>query len=117
MWINRTIETLLAGPESILQRFPATLLLGPRQVGKSSVLKRLDPDRRYATREQQLAYYDEVLRRARAIPGVEQAWITDALPLGRLDRSGRRRGFLLTEAALRHDPSIAGIAPQAEKQC
>jgi predicted permease len=44
---------------------------------------RVDPDSRYATREQQDVYIDEVLRRVKEIPGVEAAGITDALPLGR----------------------------------
>ena len=44
---------------------------------------RVDPDSRYSTREQRNAYFDEVLRRVKEIPGVEGAGITDALPLGR----------------------------------
>jgi predicted permease len=44
---------------------------------------RVDPDSRYDTRERQDAYIDDVLRRVRAIPGVEAAGITDAVPLGR----------------------------------
>lgn len=44
---------------------------------------RVDLERRDATPEQLTAYYDEVLRRVRGIPGVERAAITDALPLGR----------------------------------
>ncbi len=44
---------------------------------------RVDPDTRYSSREQRLAYYDEVLRRVAEVPGVESAGITDALPLGR----------------------------------
>ena len=34
---------------------------------------RVDPDSRYSTREQRTAYFDEVLRRVRDIPGVESA--------------------------------------------
>jgi predicted permease len=44
---------------------------------------RVDPDSRYATRELRNAYVDEVLRRVKAVPGVQSAGITDALPLGR----------------------------------
>jgi predicted permease len=51
---------------------------------------RVDPDSRYATREQQDAYIDEVLRRVKEIPGVEAAGITDALPLGRNRTWGAR---------------------------
>src|SRR5262249_278579 len=48
-----------------------------------AVTVRVDPDASYPTREKRLAYFDEVLRRVREIPGVEAAGITDALPLGR----------------------------------
>jgi len=51
---------------------------------------RVDPDRRYETREQRTAYFDEVLRRVREMPGVEGAGITDALPLGRNRTWGAR---------------------------
>jgi predicted permease len=51
---------------------------------------RVDPDSRYATREQRDAYLDEVLRRVKEIPGVEAAGITDALPLGRNRTWGAR---------------------------
>jgi predicted permease len=44
---------------------------------------RVDPDRRFDNQEQRNAYYNEVLRRVKEIPGVETAGITDALPLGR----------------------------------
>ena len=44
---------------------------------------RVDPDSRYKTREQRNAYFDEVIRKVKEIPGVESAGITDALPLGR----------------------------------
>jgi predicted permease len=44
---------------------------------------RVDPDSRYTTREQRIAYFDEVLRTVKEISGVETAGITDALPLGR----------------------------------
>ena len=44
---------------------------------------RVDPDRHYSTQAQQNAYFDEVLRRAKEIPGVQAAGLTDALPLGR----------------------------------
>jgi predicted permease len=51
---------------------------------------RVDPDSRYSTPEQRNAYVDDVLRRVKAIPGVENAGITDALPLGRNRTWGAR---------------------------
>ncbi|HLJ47007.1 MAG TPA: ABC transporter permease [Bryobacteraceae bacterium] len=50
---------------------------------ENAVAARVDPDSQYKTQEQQNAYFDEVLRRAREIPGVDAAGLTDALPLGR----------------------------------
>ncbi|HUK19620.1 MAG TPA: ABC transporter permease [Bryobacteraceae bacterium] len=44
---------------------------------------RVDPDKQYTTQAQQNAYFDEVLRRAREVPGIVAAGMTDALPLGR----------------------------------
>jgi uncharacterized protein len=38
-WIPRTLEPLLTGPAPVLEPFPVWLLLGPRQAGKSSLLK------------------------------------------------------------------------------
>lgn len=55
--------------------------LGFRPSGGVTV--RVDPDSSYSTTAQRIAYFDEVLRRVRAISGVESAGITDALPLGR----------------------------------
>ena len=51
---------------------------------------RVDPERQNMTREQRLAYLDEVLRLVRAVPGVEAAAITDAVPLGRNRTWGAR---------------------------
>jgi predicted permease len=44
---------------------------------------RVDPDATYSTQAQQNAYFNEVLRRVRDIPGIGAAGLTDALPLGR----------------------------------
>ncbi|HWC95137.1 MAG TPA: ABC transporter permease [Candidatus Sulfopaludibacter sp.] len=44
---------------------------------------RVDPARGFDTQEAQNAYFDDVLRRAKSVPGVTTAGLTDALPLGR----------------------------------
>jgi predicted permease len=44
---------------------------------------RVDPDHNFDSQEAQNAYFDDVLRRARGVPGVITAGLTDALPLGR----------------------------------
>lgn len=43
-WIRRTLEPVLATPAEQLRLFPIWLLLGPRQVGKSSLLQRCSKD-------------------------------------------------------------------------
>ena len=48
-----------------------------------AVAIRVDPEQRDMTRDQRTAYLDDVLRLVRAIPGVQAASITDAVPLGR----------------------------------
>jgi predicted permease len=55
-----------------------------------AIAVRVDPEQRGMTREQRLAYLDEVLRLVTAIPGVEGATITDAVPLGRNRTWGAR---------------------------
>ncbi len=42
-WISRTFEPVFTVPAAQLQLFPVWLLLGPRQVGKSSLLKKCSP--------------------------------------------------------------------------
>ena len=44
---------------------------------------RVDPDSRFTTSAQRVAYLDDVLRRVKQAPGIESAAITDTLPLGR----------------------------------
>jgi predicted AAA+ superfamily ATPase len=46
-WIERTLGPLLSDPLGILKSFPVILLTGPRQVGKSSLLKRIGPNFQY----------------------------------------------------------------------
>jgi predicted permease len=44
---------------------------------------RADPDRNFKSQEEANVYFDELLRRAKSVPGVVAAGLTDALPLGR----------------------------------
>jgi predicted permease len=55
-----------------------------------AIAVRVDPEQQGLSREQRLAYVAEVLRLVRAIPGVEGAAITDAVPLGRNRTWGAR---------------------------
>ena len=81
---------LLVGAGLLLRSFIRVLDvdLGFRAAGAITI--RVDPDASYDTREKRIAYVDEVLRRVRALPGVESAGITDALPLGKNRTWGAR---------------------------
>lgn len=59
-WIPRTFEPVLTAPAAQLALFPVWLLLGPRQVGKSALLKRCSATNR------QLVDLDDLNVRARA---------------------------------------------------
>lgn len=60
MWFRRTYEQILRCPTEALRLFPVWLFLGPRQVGKSSLLRRCaEPDR-------QIVNLDDLATRGRA---------------------------------------------------
>lgn len=60
MWFERTYESLIREPSTALRLFPVWLFLGPRQVGKSSLLLRCArPDRRVVN-------LDDLVTRSRA---------------------------------------------------
>ncbi|MFN7994539.1 MAG: ABC transporter permease [Bryobacteraceae bacterium] len=44
---------------------------------------RVDPDRPFHSQDQAVAYFNDVLRRVRELPGIQAAGLTDVLPLGR----------------------------------
>ena len=58
-WIDRTFQPVLTSPAEQLRLFPVWLLLGPRQVGKSSLLHRCASDHAYVS-------LDDLTTRARA---------------------------------------------------
>ena len=81
---------LLVGAGLLIRSFIRVLDVDLGFRPSRAVTVRVDPDRSYSTREKRLAYFDEVLRRVKEIPGVESAGITDALPLGRNRTWGAR---------------------------
>jgi putative ABC transport system permease protein len=81
---------LLVGAGLLIRSFVRVLDVNLGFRPSRAVTVRVDPDSSYSTREKRLAYFDEVLRRVKAIPGVESAGITDALPLGRNRTWGAR---------------------------
>jgi predicted permease len=74
---------LLVGAGLLIRSFIRVLDVDLGFRPSRAVTIRVDPDSSYSTREKRIAYYNEVLRRVKEIPGVESAGITDALPLGR----------------------------------
>ncbi|MGH9309016.1 MAG: ABC transporter permease [Vicinamibacterales bacterium] len=90
-WVRNTLVVseiafacvLLVGAGLLIRSLVRVLDVDMGFVASRAATIRVDPDNRYQTREQRNAYVDEVLRRVKAIPGVESAGITDALPLGR----------------------------------
>ena len=89
---------LLVGAGLLLRSFIQVLDVNLGFRPSHAMTIRVDPDQSYSTREQRTAYFDEVLRRARAIPGVQGAAITDALPLGRNRTWGGRAKGVVYEA-------------------
>jgi predicted permease len=74
---------LLVGAGLLIRSFVKVLdvNLGFRPERVASL--RIDPDRNFKSQEEANAYFDDVLRRAKSVPGVVGAGLTDALPLGR----------------------------------
>jgi predicted permease len=81
---------LLVGAGLLLRSFVRVLDVNLGFRPSHAMTIRVDPDKSYSTREQRTAYFDELLRRVRTIPGVDGAAITDALPLGRNRTWGAR---------------------------
>ncbi|MDH4466690.1 MAG: ATP-binding protein [Bacteriovoracaceae bacterium] len=48
-WITRTLESVLENKSGPLNSFPIILITGPRQIGKSSILKKYGPNFQYIT--------------------------------------------------------------------
>jgi predicted permease len=74
---------LLVGAGLLIRSLAAVLEVNMGFEPARSATIRVDPDGRVTTPDQRRAYLDDVLRRVRQAPGIEQAAITDALPLGR----------------------------------
>jgi predicted permease len=98
-WVRNTLVvseiafacTLLVGAGLLLRSFVRVLdvNLGFRPERAASL--RVDPSFRFKSLEQQNGYFDEMLRRTRALPGIVAAGLTDVLPLGG-DRSWQVSG-------------------------
>ncbi len=76
-------SVLLVGAGLLVRSFLRVLDVNLGFQPEHAATVRVDPEKSYTTKEQQNAYFDEVLRRARDLPGIRAAGLTDALPLGR----------------------------------
>jgi putative ABC transport system permease protein len=74
---------LLVGAGLLIRSFLRVLDVNLGFRPESAVAVRVDPARQFPAHAQQNAYFDEVLRRVKEIPGIQAAGLTDALPLGR----------------------------------
>ncbi len=73
---------LLVGAGLLIRSFLRVLDVQMGFRPESAATLRIDPSRLYSTQAQKNAYFDEALRRVRAIPEVKAAGLTDVLPLG-----------------------------------
>ncbi|MGH9662416.1 MAG: FtsX-like permease family protein, partial [Bryobacteraceae bacterium] len=74
---------LLVGAGLLIRSFLRVLDVNLGFRPERTAALRVDPDARYRGQVEQNAYFDEVLRRVKNIPGISAAGLTDALPLGR----------------------------------
>jgi len=93
---------LLTGAGLLARSLGRVLDVDPGFSTENLVSLRVDPARRdYPTHETKNAYFEAILRHVRAVPGVETAGLTDALPLG--DNFGWR-GWSVTAKERAEDP-------------
>ncbi|MEO8126760.1 MAG: FtsX-like permease family protein, partial [Bryobacteraceae bacterium] len=74
---------LLVGAGLLIRSFLRVLDVNMGFQPERAAAMRIDPSRQYATQDQRIWYFNDALRRVRAVQGIEGAGLTDALPLGR----------------------------------
>ena len=89
---------LLVGAGLLIRSFLRVLDVNLGFQPERAAALRVDPDSRYKNQAQVNAYFDELLRRVKAVPGIHGAGLTDALPLGRNRSWGvRAKGHVYAE--------------------
>ena len=73
---------LLVGAGLLIRSFLHVLQVNPGFQPESAAAWHVDLGQQYKTQAQQNGFFNELLRRVRAIPGVDSAGLTDVLPLG-----------------------------------
>ena len=75
--------TLLVGGGLLMRSFLSVLDVELGFQPQGVVSWRVDTTRPFEDTEEALAFYDDLLSRVEAVPGIDQAGLTDVLPLGR----------------------------------
>jgi predicted permease len=73
---------LLVGAGLLIRSFLRVLDVNLGFHPERAAALRIDPGSQYSSRARRNAYFDEMLRRVRSIPGILAAGLTDVLPLG-----------------------------------
>ncbi len=74
---------LLIGAGLLIRSFTRLLDVDPGFRPEQAAAWRIETSRRFANDAENIAFYDDLVRRVEAIPGVASTGITDTLPLGR----------------------------------
>ena len=74
---------LLVGAGLLLRSFLLLLEVDPGFRPDQAAAWRVETAKRFETGTQRLSFYEEIVRRVEAIPGVESVGLTDTLPMGR----------------------------------
>jgi predicted permease len=74
---------LLVGAGLLIRSFQRLLEVDPGFLPQQTAAWRIEISPKYSTAAQKNAFFQEVVSKVEAIPGVESAGLTDALPLGR----------------------------------
>ena len=89
-WIRATLVVseiafacvLLVGAGLLIRSFLRVLDVNLGFRPERAAALRIDPSSQYSTQARRNAYFDEVLRLVKSVPGIEAAGLTDVLPLG-----------------------------------
>lgn len=89
-WVRATLVVseiafacvLLVGAGLLIRSFLRVLDVNLGFRPERAAALRVDPSSQYSTRDKRNAYFDEVLRLVKSVPGIEAAGLTDVLPLG-----------------------------------